>query len=451
MKLKKSFNLTITINWKNLIYYIVNLVSAVLLVSEIGAEWKSYVLVFLSLLMLPNPISFLPVLFVSSWSFTIMVIPGFAAFFYYLALFFVSIAISKKRLKSRVPASVETVIALLFAVWIFVMGFKSVSGDWYMPMKLALCILPLFLCSGLRLEKMKYCVVSINIIAVVLSLYLLYTALFAPITFISPNAEELDFALMEETNTLISSDINPNTASLFVFLLYIVLYCEVFRTKRYWLLLFVAPNLITMMYLGSRTAFFAVGIITIVYPLVVLKTKVWKKVVLSVCFVLLFYGVFTMGGDRFERAERLSVSTVIDDEGSGRFTNWYWLSKEIIPYHWLKGIGVGLENYEMYRFDVDADNMYIDVLCQTGVIGLVLFMSFYILLLVNFFRKRKQNRDFDFLIAIFLAFLVEGLGESVFDTPMFWFIGLLSVLAINSFKEPKKRKVLNYQFLSETE
>ena len=38
------------------------------------------------------------------------------------------------------------------------------------------------------------------------------------------------------------------------------------------------------------------------------------------------------------------------------------------------------------------------------------------------------------MIAIFLAYLFEGIGETVYDTPVFWFWGILSVMAINELK-----------------
>ena len=107
--------------------------------------------------------------------------------------------------------------------------------------------------------------------------------------------------------------------------------------------------------------------------------------------------------------------------------------------NFVKGIGVGKENYEYYGFKVDADDMYVDLLCQTGIVGFVLFLTFYVFTLILLWKKRGGNRDLDFLIAVFLAYLVEGWGESVFDTPMFWFWGLVAVLAINE-KECIQRK-----------
>jgi hypothetical protein len=74
------------------------------------------------------------------------------------------------------------------------------------------------------------------------------------------------------------------------------------------------------------------------------------------------------------------------------------------------------------------------LLTATGIVGLILFFTYYASTLIHLFRFRKKKRDWDFLIAIFLAYLFEGIGETVYDTPMFWFWGILSVLAINDLK-----------------
>ena len=83
----------------------------------------------------------------------------------------------------------------------------------------------------------------------------------------------------------------------------------------------------------------------------------------------------------------------------------------------------------------------------TGIVGLILFFIYYILNLTHLLRFRKKKRDWDFLIAIFLAYLFEGLGETVYDLPMLWFFGFLSMLAINDLKYakevPEKEPVLD--------
>ena len=83
---------------------------------------------------------------------------------------------------------------------------------------------------------------------------------------------------------------------------------------------------------------------------------------------------------------------------------------------------------------MDADNLYVDLLTATGIVGFLLFFAFFVLNLIHLLRYRKKKRDWDFIIAIFLAQLFEGIGESVYDLPLIWFFGFLSMLAINDLK-----------------
>jgi O-antigen ligase len=422
------------------IYYLfLNLLSAILLVSETTSGMKPVVLVLLSLLMIPKPITLLPMLFVSSWSITFVAFPGLAAFFYYLILFLVSVLFSNRRSRTFTSSHRHHVLfALLFAIWIFATGFMSISGDWYGPMKISLYIVPLVLFSRLRLRNMDFLNKSVIVITAFFSMYFLFISWFAPVEFV-PEQETPEVLL--ESFPSFRTDMNPNSASQIVLLVFIILYCGAFRTKKYWLIGFALMNIGSLMYLGSRTAFFAVCVIAIVYLMLVLKLSFIKKTIVLLAVATIFFGTFSMS-NRFERAERLSVSSIQEDEGSGRFVTWKWLFTDAIPNNFIKGIGFGRENYEYFGFTNDADNMYVDVLCQTGIVGLVLFMIFYIRTIILLWKKRKINWDWDFLIAIFLAYLVEGWGESVFDTPMFWFCGLIAVFAINENNCTRENKAM---------
>ena len=423
---------------QQLFYLVLNLLSAVLLIGESTNGIKAVVLVVLSLFMMPRPITLIPVLFVSSWSINFVALPGLAAFFYYLVLLVVSVLIRGKSVRTIITPPCFVLFATLFALWIFITGAFSISGIWYSSIKLSLFIIPLLLFSRFHLHNMEFMRKSLIVIATFFSVYFLLQSLFFPVEYVP--AEEIAGYISKASHSF-RSDMNPNTASQIVLLVFIILFCGAFRTKKYWLSIIALLNFGSLMYLGSRTGFFAACIITVVYLFLVLKTSFIKKTILLFAIVAVFLGIFS-GSDRFERAERLTVHSVQEDQGTGRFVTWHLLFMDAIPQNLIKGIGVGRNNYEYLGFKHDADNMYIDVLCQTGIVGSALFLSYYCFTLILLWKKRGADRDLDFLITIFLAFLVEGWGESVFDTPMFWFCGLIAVLAINEKEFIQRKKIL---------
>lgn len=427
------------------VYYLfLNVLSALLMVIEPTYGIYLLALILLSFLMMVRPITLLPVLFVSSWSISFVALPGLAAFFYYLVLFLVALLFSGPSVRGWTkPPHRQIRFAALFAIWVFLTGFISISGDWFGPMKLSFYILPLILVSKISFNDMSYLRKSLIVLAAFFSVYFVFISLFAPVEFVyeQENIDPKAVDVVLETAPSFRTDMNPNTASQIILLLFIILYCSAFNTKKYWLIGFALLNFISLMYLGSRTAFFVACIIAIVYLMLSLRMSFLKKAIIFVFVSGIFIGAYSMS-HRFERAERLSVASVQQDEGSGRFFTWKWIFNDVIPYNFIKGIGVGRENYEYFGFTLDADNLYIDLLCQTGIVGLILFLMFHVRTIVLLRKRRKVNRDWDFLVAVFLAYLIEGLGESVFDTPMFWYCGFIAVLALNESKALNKKKAL---------
>jgi hypothetical protein len=117
---------------------------------------------------------------------------------------------------------------------------------------------------------------------------------------------------------------------------------------------------------------------------------------------------------------RLVVSSFMEDQGSGRFVTWALLWQDVIPRYWIRGFGVGFANYLALGYQFDADNMYIDLLCQVGIIGSILF---YLQHFHTFRRIRAMEDDktiIDLLVIISICFLFFGFGESVFSTTFYW-------------------------------
>ena len=110
---------------------------------------------------------------------------------------------------------------------------------------------------------------------------------------------------------------------------------------------------------------------------------------------------------------------------SRRLETWRFLLSFIAerPQHFLLGIGYKTLPYvSFFGRPLVADNMYLSLLAETGVLGLVAFLLLSLLLLL---RTYRMSRSSDFVLATLGAFLFAGwLGEMVqmlsSDTLTYW-------------------------------
>ena len=145
--------------------------------------------------------------------------------------------------------------------------------------------------------------------------------------------------------------------------------------------------------LKSRTAFFSALIVCGLYFLIRYKTSLKNKLLLcGVLFVLLGGTMALSGrGSAVDSDKKLSISSIVEDSGSGRFLTWAEAFTLIIPSNPVHGIGFGSESFKNMGYDFDADNLYVDLLAETGVVGFVLFFAFFILLATRLSRSGSRS------------------------------------------------------------
>ena len=214
----------------------------------------------------------------------------------------------------------------------------------------------------------------------------------------------------------VSEDPN-NQAAFLVFGIAIALY-YIIAKKKYFVLgaatIFI--NMTSIMMTSSRGGFVTAALIAVMIVLFMSdsnKTKVWASIVivLGVFFVLRYAGNFVTA----DSWDRLLIAQGYEG-GSGRIDKWMntiHLMNEN-PMYYLFGAGWGA-NWGYRGLDAGVHNTYLSHLCDTGIIGIVIF-HYPIFRCITYLWKRKQ------FLPIIIAFcgLIPSLFLDSINKRYFW-------------------------------
>lgn len=388
-------------------------ISTLLLISKTSNVLIDIFLILLSLPLLKKPITLVPLLFIASWSAAFGIF-GLGAFYYYFILFIISLVSSNRSDKKYVGTTFTTRLYIYFALWIILTAFTSVSQESSQAIKLSINVMIAFFASNFIFKDHEYCNKCMLWISFTSSLFFFYRSAFSPATYTLE--KEMSWGIRTSTWASIMDGVNPNTASPIVAVLTIVLLTECIKRRN---LLYLIPsflNMYTMVFLGSRTSFYALFTVLAYYLFIYVRISKWAKIGALIgalsTVILAMYLIEVMD-------THLSVS-LFEENGSGRFFTWESLLQNVIPNHWIMGIGVGRANYNALGYEYDADNLYFDLLCQTGVVGLVLFLSLFLLSIRKAYQSSRREKSFNYIFVILLVFLIMGIGESIFDNVFLW-------------------------------
>lgn len=118
--------------------------------------------------------------------------------------------------------------------------------------------------------------------------------------------------------------------------------------------------------------------------------------------------------------------------GGGRFEVWYnaltlFDSKPMFGFGIFTFRHVSELNFGIAKF---AHNTYLEILVETGWLGLLLFFIFCILVLSNSFFLAMRSVEHRYLFPLTLSFLFSMLSLSMYINPIFIFIVLLNSVSI---------------------
>jgi O-antigen ligase len=185
----------------------------------------------------------------------------------------------------------------------------------------------------------------------------------------------------------------------------------------------------------SRGSLFAAAAIFFTFAL---RVQVRKKILIPL--VLLVTPVLFLPGQFFTRLQESLTS-----RGQGRFDIWEVAVQIIRHYGW---IGAGLENFRLaynqfagaapvFRgFDRDPHNIYLQIVSETGVVGLVLFLVCVFSQLRRLARASNEQKHRNYMLiageAACYGLLVHGLAANILWSKHFWLAWILATIFVRS-------------------
>lgn len=391
--------------------------------------WGTIILIIFSLYLSKNPVYLVPLIFVASVSSSIVVIPQLAGIFFYLYLF-LFVCILKYNGHNTSKNNI-LILIVIYALWLLFSAYNSITEETALVYRILVAVIPIVICGRYKLDqdKLGY---SMLVMATASSIYIIIKLLYNPILFL-PGEGALDtYSSSSAIQLTIARDINPNTLAQFLLIAYLIIYTYALEYKVKKLFLLCLLPIIPIVIIGSRTIFLSLIIISAI--LFLLSTSISTKMKVFAGLTL-----FVIGGTMMEYVvsanNRLGFNTIIENKGSGRFTTWESLFDNVIPNHFFAGIGYGRANFAALGYKVDADNLYVDILTQLGIIGFIIFFSIFLLQLKSLRKTKTINSKLAQSFILFIVF--AGLGESIFDTFLCWIILFFILLVQSGFWNSK--------------
>ena len=210
--------------------------------------------------------------------------------------------------------------------------------------------------------------------------------------------------------------------------------------KKKWLYVYLSLAIICILITGSRTSFYAIIIVAYICSLFFSNNKkvFLNRTIYYVCTaVFLFIIAQSIGYDRVTQVSSEDINNDI------RFVTASYLYNYAISRNLWTGIGLGNENsFEILGYVPDADNMYVDILTQLGVIGLVIILFIVAYTSYNVIKLRKETdvyKNIYFPFALILINMSMSMTESIFDESMFYTSIAIAYIYKNNIKKEQER------------
>lgn len=244
----------------------------------------------------------------------------------------------------------------------------------------------------------------------------------------------------------VAEDLNINhfamtISQISIFLLTYGLLSSKKRKKNICFVLYVV-GLIMLLFTGTRSSTIAIVCSSIFVYIQASKIsgreQGFQRVILLGLLVLVLAVVSNtiLGSNDFLK-DRFTLTNLVSTSGSGRFPSLMTEFTEIIPDNFWLGVGPSAYAevdavYQYGHWYFSSHNVIGSMLTQLGIIGSVPL----VILCINIIKRLNNGLKIDvrFLIPLGLVItcLINGIGEQIFNSRMYWFALSFSILLLNS-------------------
>lgn len=218
------------------------------------------------------------------------------------------------------------------------------------------------------------------------------------------------------------------------------------------------PALVVMMFSFSLSAYANLLILAcfIIGLLLISKKHLRKWILIGIAgFAFIFIAIALVKSNMmldFFRPILARFENMFDLESNSRFYMYVLPTFLLFDFSWvtsLFGYGPGSFSFvSMTRYlpntatiGPSSNNLYFDVLFETGIVGLIIFLIGIVWLFIHLFKKRSLSLAHFVSLVLFVHLLITSLYRADYVTPRFW--GILLIIMLLARTGRNKQTELN--------
>lgn len=402
----------------------------------------SMIFIFISTIFILKPLYILPPLFISSLNENYFVLFQGVSVSRILVVILLIGFFMELALKSRKLKLIHIFILLFMIGFTLLSAITSISGDITPAIGMILNFAMFFVMINIKIDNCRGFIVVLTISVVLYSISNFITILVGDPIYVS-NRLVLDSAVN-------ANRMGMALAQMSAFLLAISKIGFKLKVRLICMVLFVS-NVILLVLTGSRSAMIGLIMGGLLMYLIKLsnENRFSKKILSIVTISIVFLGIyFSLLLFSLPILERFSISNALETGGTGRVVIWLALIQHVIPNNLLFGVGFGGSNvmHAVSPYVIiphGTHNMLLTIIAQMGIVGLLIYLSFFIGITKTIISHFKQNKYIVVPLTMILTAYGNGIGEEIFSERFLWFGLGLAIIFVNYSENQKDIMSIN--------